>query len=161
MTFLRGTAIVETEKGIILGESKAGRILLPGGGAKPGESRFVAAIRELREETGLQATFAITLFEYEDSRDHHKVLWIAAYGKPYPKDDLVALHDCPQSELSEFDRKFPKATNATRNIIRLFWSYKEQNRALFRSLIPHTPKMANSEIFKPEIPRHKSIDFIA
>ena len=160
MPFLRGTAIVETDKGIILDESKSGRILLPGGRAKSGESRFVAAIRELREETGLRATFALTLFEYEDSRDHHKVLWIAAYGKSYPKDDLVALHDCPQADLSEFDLKFPKATNATRNIIRLFWSYKEKNGALFKNLSLYALKLTNSEIFRPEIPRHKSIDFL-
>jgi 8-oxo-dGTP diphosphatase len=160
MAFFRGTAIVETEKGIMLGESSSGRILLPGGRAKRGESRFLAAIRELREETGLKANMAFTLFEYEDARDHHKVLWISAYGKPHPMDDLVGLHDCPKSELSEFDLKFPNATNATRNIIRLFWSYKEKNGALFENLSTCNSKMANSELFSPEILKYKSTDFL-
>ncbi|MDX2256598.1 MAG: NUDIX domain-containing protein [Pseudanabaenaceae cyanobacterium bins.39] len=160
MAFLRGTAIVETDKGIILGESAAGRILLPGGRANRGESRFLAAIRELREETGLQANAAFTLFEYEDSRDHHKVLWVSAYGNPQPKDDLVALHYCHKSELSEFDLNFPEATNATRNIVKLFWSYKEKNAPLFEKLDAHNSKMANSEILSPEILKYKSINFL-
>jgi 8-oxo-dGTP pyrophosphatase MutT (NUDIX family) len=160
MAFLRGTAIVETEKGIILGESSSGRILLPGGRANRGESRFLAAIRELREETGLKANAAFTLFEYEDARDYHKVLWISAYGKPQPKDDLVALHFCSQSELSEFDFKFPEATNATRNIVKLFWSYKEKNASLFEKLDACNSKMANSEILRPEILKYKSTNFL-
>ena len=118
MTFLRGTAIVETEKGIILGESKSGRILLPGGRAKSGESRFLAAVRELREETTLKATCAKTLFEYKDLRDFHKIVWVASYGSPKAKDDLVAIHYCDQSNISKFDSAL---TNATRNILNLFW----------------------------------------
>ncbi len=129
--FYRGTAIVETNKGIMLGESKSGLILLPGGRAKRGESRFAAAIRELREETGLKATCAISLFEYEDARDRHKVLWIAAYGKPYPKDDVIKLHYCQQSEISKFEAKL---TNATNNILKLFWGYKENHESLFKEL---------------------------
>ena len=148
MTFLRGTAIVETEKGIVLGESKSGRILLPGGRAKSGESRFLAAIRELREETTLKATCAKSLFEYKDLRDFHKVVWVAAYGSPKAKDDLVAIHYCDQSNISKFDSAL---TNATRNILNLFWKYKLGNEDLFKSL-----GIANLQ----EIVTHKSRSII-
>lgn len=43
----RGTAIVETKRGILLTAGRRGRFILPGGGANRGESRFVAALREL------------------------------------------------------------------------------------------------------------------
>lgn len=52
----RGTAIVETPKGILVVASSNGVYLLPGGGANDGESRTDADIRELKEETGLIAT---------------------------------------------------------------------------------------------------------
>jgi len=135
--FYRGTAIVETKAGIILGESKSGRILLPGGRAKAGESRFLAAIRELREETTLKATCSVLLFEYKDARDFHKVLWVDAYGTAKAQDDLVAIHYCDQSNISKFDSAL---TNATRNILNLFWKYKFEHEDLFKSL-----EIANSQ----------------
>jgi len=44
------------------GRSKV--FLLPGGGANRGESRIEAAMRELREETGLKPYYAKFLFRY-------------------------------------------------------------------------------------------------
>ena len=49
----RGTAIVETEHGVLLTAMSKGGFLLPGGGTNHNETRFRAAIRELEEETGL------------------------------------------------------------------------------------------------------------
>ena len=47
----RGTAIVETGREILLTAGRHGRpFILPGGGAKRDESRFVAALRELTED---------------------------------------------------------------------------------------------------------------
>jgi len=86
----RGTAIVDTPKGILVTSGRHKVFLLPGGGAEKWESRRKAAIRELREETGLIAIDSQFLFKYvgrvhKDYRgghfqDHHKVFLIKAKG---------------------------------------------------------------------------------
>lgn len=126
----RGTAIVETEAGIILAETSKGFLILPGGGTEIGESRFAAAIRELREETGLKATSAISLFDYESSRNYHKVVWIMAEGTPKPMDDAIALHYCQQEQVSNFSN----LSNATLQILNQFWDYRAKNEDLFKML---------------------------
>ncbi len=90
----RGTAIVDTEKGILVVSGRRRLFLLPGGGAKHGESREKATIRELREETGLRGISSRYLFSYigpphKDYRgghfqDHHKVFLVEAVGTPRP-----------------------------------------------------------------------------
>lgn len=49
----KGVAIVDTNKGILVGAIHD-TFILPGGGAKLGESRKKATIRELHEEAGLK-----------------------------------------------------------------------------------------------------------
>ena len=60
----RGTAIVETSKGILVTSGHKRVFILPGGEANKGETRMQGAIRELREETGLVAYDAKYLFNY-------------------------------------------------------------------------------------------------
>ena len=84
----RGTAIVETDKGILLTSMSKGPFLLPGGGANKGESRFSAAIRELQEETGLIANYAKLLFNYESHSNMHTVVLIKAKGVPKPRSEI-------------------------------------------------------------------------
>lgn len=127
----RGTAIVETEAGIILAETSKGFLILPGGGAEKGESRFAAAIRELREETGLKATRAIALFDYESSRNYHKVVWIVAEGNPKPMDDAIALHYCQKEQVNDFSDLLSYATS---HILNQFWDYRAKNADLFKML---------------------------
>jgi len=91
----RGTAIVETPKGILVASGRKKLFLLPGGGASKWESRRKAAIRELREETGLKAYSWKYLFAYHEPkfahdgkrrkiRNLHKVFLIKASGTPKP-----------------------------------------------------------------------------
>ena len=91
----RGTAIVETERGILLTAGRRGKFILPGGGAKRGESRFMAALRELTEETGLLPYAAEIIFKHKGKirptmsgrhkfQDHHTVCLVKASGTPRP-----------------------------------------------------------------------------
>lgn len=91
----RGTAIVETERGILLTGRPGRPFILPGGGAKRGESRFMAALRELTEETGLLPYAAEIIFKHKGKirptmsgrhkfQDHHTVCLVKASGTPRP-----------------------------------------------------------------------------
>jgi 8-oxo-dGTP diphosphatase len=95
----RGTVIIETPHGILLtGGYRAGRerpFILPGGGAEKGESRFVAALRELTEETHLRPYYAEIIFRHlgkvrptmsgrHKFQDHHTVCLVKATGVPRP-----------------------------------------------------------------------------
>lgn len=92
----RGTAIVETPKGILVTASRNKLFLLPGGGAEKWESRKKATIRELKEETGLKAyswkylfTYNEPKYNYHDGkrkkvRNLHKVFLIKATGNSKP-----------------------------------------------------------------------------
>ncbi len=94
----RGTAIVETEHGIVVAAGRSGVFLLPGGGANGHESRSKAAERELYEETSLKAYSNKYLFEHlghthrtisgKRWQDHHKVFLIKAKGEPRPHHEI-------------------------------------------------------------------------
>lgn len=94
----RGTAIVETSKGILVAAGRRKIFLLPGGGAEKWESRRKAATRELREETGLKAYSTHYLFSVHGSvhkahrgghfKDRHKVFLVKAHGTPRPRHEI-------------------------------------------------------------------------
>jgi 8-oxo-dGTP diphosphatase len=94
----RGTAIVETELGILVTASRNRVFLLPGGGAEHHESRTQAAMRELREETGLRPLQAKFLFRHLGRiskshghgyfQDHHTVVLVDAVGTPRPSHEI-------------------------------------------------------------------------
>ncbi|MBW4464500.1 MAG: NUDIX domain-containing protein [Pegethrix bostrychoides GSE-TBD4-15B] len=99
-TRLRGTALVETEQGILIVSEDGLRFSLPGGAAEKDELWIETAIRELREETGLKAYSAIYLFSHMGgirkrssgySRNYHKVFLIQAEGVPKPRQEIQAI----------------------------------------------------------------------
>jgi 8-oxo-dGTP diphosphatase len=113
----RGTAIIETEKGILLNAIKH-QYLLPGGGPKKDESRFQAAIRETKEETGLEPYYAKILFQYESSSNNHTVVLIKAKGKARPKSEVSKIkYYKPGIKLS--------MSSATKKIIEKYYNWKE------------------------------------
>lgn len=114
----RGTVILETEKGILLTAMGRGGYLLPGGGANKGETRFVAAIRELEEETGLKAYYSKVLFNYNSLSHAHTVVLIKAKGTPKPMNEIKKIdYYVPGKKI--------KLSGATKKIIDLY--YKQKN----------------------------------
>ncbi|MDD3052662.1 MAG: NUDIX domain-containing protein [Candidatus Cloacimonetes bacterium] len=109
----RGTAIIDTPKGILVVRQGRAKFLLPGGGVKKGESRIEAAIRELREETGLIAYDVHFLFEYQQS----KVFFVRTNGTPYPK------HEISQIGHYTRDSTLPLSYD-TKSIIEKYWTMK-------------------------------------
>ena len=79
---IRATLVAERHGQILLVQEK-GRspYSLPGGGLKKGESVLQAALRELKEETNLEATKAEYLFDYESASQSHKVVWATVWGR--------------------------------------------------------------------------------
>jgi 8-oxo-dGTP diphosphatase len=81
----RGTAVVDTDRGILLVSSSSRLYLLPGGGAKKGEDRMDAALRELKSETRLEPKSCKYLFSFDEPEDKklrnlHKVYLIEVEG---------------------------------------------------------------------------------
>jgi 8-oxo-dGTP diphosphatase len=127
----RGTAIVETEKGILVTAGRGKVFILPGGGAGKGETRIEAAMRELREETGLKPYYAKYLFRYLGRvhkshghgyfQDHHTVCLIKARGTARPRHEVkhIAYYK-PGSEV--------RISGVTREIIEKYYAYKQRRK---------------------------------
>lgn len=79
----KGVVIVDTHKGILLVAGKGKIFSLPGGGAGRGESRRKAAIRELKEETGLNTESAKHLLSYIGDKWYNKKGSIRNYTKVF------------------------------------------------------------------------------
>lgn len=106
----RGTAIVETEHGIIVVTHDNRQYLLPGDSPKRGELQIQTAIRELREETGLKAYDVRYLFTHMAA----KVFLIKAEGDPEPRNEIKKIDYYQKGSQI-------KVSNNTRQIIEKYW----------------------------------------
>ncbi|NJO00034.1 MAG: NUDIX domain-containing protein [Anaerolineales bacterium] len=138
----RGTALVETPEGILVTlEGGVTDLFLPGGGVEEGESELEGAIRELREETGLEAVLAVPLFRFQSSVNRHFVCYIRATGKPalghgvkylgyYRDDQLFPIAWLPGFEGLTADQ----LSHSTRAIIAIYRQYRRARSAWFEAL---------------------------
>jgi len=115
----RGTAIVESHEGFLVVSENGKSFLLPGGGARQGESRESAAIRELCEEkTGLKSSQSTYLFSFKgrvhksyngkgNFRDLHKVFLIKTSGSAKPQGEIkhIAYYKGSEANLSSSAKK--------------------------------------------------------
>jgi 8-oxo-dGTP diphosphatase len=108
----RGTAIVDTPDGILVVSRNNRTFYLPGGGAETGESRKDAAVRELREETGLQVLKCEYLFEYPAFVNDHKVFLMETTGIAEPENEIKYI--------DFFDGSNLKVSSTTWEIIELY-----------------------------------------
>lgn len=130
----RGTVIIEAEHGILLAAGRHGKFLLPGGGAKRGESRFMAALRELTEETGLLPYAAEIIFKYKGKisptlsgrhrfQNLHTVCLVRASGIPRPGG----------GDAKRIGYYYPGCnvgiSNATKEIIERYYDWKKENQS--------------------------------
>jgi 8-oxo-dGTP diphosphatase len=114
---VRATVICEKDRRILLVRKQKSKWVLPGGKVEIGEAVAGAAIRELREETGLNVEQLLYVFELEAGNTRHHVFEASILG---------AEDAMPQNEISEciwyslnsiYDLD---TSDATRSIIRSF-----------------------------------------
>jgi 8-oxo-dGTP diphosphatase len=127
----RGTAIVDTAKGILVVSLDGSNFTLPGGGAHRDESRREAAVRELMEETRMKAVSLTPLFEFLGGahrgprggtfRNAHKVFLVTATGTPEPGQEV--------KRVAYYDGSGPSLTPSAERIIAKYRSARPTRRS--------------------------------
>jgi len=127
----RGTAVVDTKKGILVASGRRKIFLLPGGGAHGSETRTKAAMRELREETGLKPYYGKYIFRHRGKvhkshrggyfRDHHTVILVKAKGKARPRHEVKHIAYYKQGSNV-------KISGVTREIINKYYLWKKRKK---------------------------------
>ncbi len=88
----RATVVVIRD-GLVLLARAAGQahFNMPGGGIEDGETTEEAAVRELREETGMAATRTESLFMWDSTAARHHVFRTAAEGEARTGQEIAEL----------------------------------------------------------------------
>ncbi|SDZ28560.1 NUDIX hydrolase [Pseudomonas sp. NFIX28] len=113
----RATVICAQGGQILFVRKDRSKWVLPGGKVEPGEAPVDAAIRELREETGLDASEPLYILEFEAGNVRHHVFEVSVVnaGAARPQNEIAAVGWHAYGAARELD-----ATAATKSIVNSF-----------------------------------------
>ena len=114
---VRATVICEQDRHILLVRKPRHHWSLPGGKVEPGETRAAAAVRELQEETGLNAEEVLYLMDLQAGSTQHHVYEasVANLDDVSPQNEIV---DCIWYPLDAVHNL--ETNDATRRIVQAF-----------------------------------------
>ncbi|BCQ22353.1 NUDIX domain-containing protein [Caballeronia sp. NK8] len=121
----RATVICERDGRVLLVARARGRWAFPGGRAEPGEEFSDAAVRELKEETGLDAVHVRYAFQFRGLQTRHFV-FIARVGpeaEPVPANEIARCKWCRLEELRRMEASIP-----TKGIAEIFLRQAQTHR---------------------------------
>jgi 8-oxo-dGTP diphosphatase len=113
----RATVICKRDGRILYVRKPKARWALPGGKIEAGETPEQAAVRELREETGLEDLDLLYLAEYEKDKVVHYIFMtmLSPAAKPSPQNEIAA---CKWSSLKNVGDL--NTSSATKAIVKSF-----------------------------------------
>lgn len=134
----RGTAIIETNNGILLVAGKSRNFITPGGGANLNESRVDAVVREIFEETKLEVIRVKKIFKFVGIvhrtkssawQDFHTVTLVKVKSSiPIPSEEVKYIDY--YNENSKL-----KLSPTTKKIIKKYYRWKKSKNFFERFLM--------------------------
>jgi len=123
----RATVICERDGRVLLVARARGRWAFPGGRVKPSEELPDAAVRELSEETGLDAVHVRYAFQFRGLQTRHFVFLVSVgpEAEPVPANEVARCKWCRLEELRRIEASIP-----TKGIAEIFLRQAQTSRRI-------------------------------